>query len=242
MFRDVGVTAQIHYLDDFLFFGRPGSSEAIVVHERIHQTCYRLGVPIAEHKTEGPATTITFLWILIDTVAMQLRLPQDKLTRLRELLHGWINTRNPSRRQLESFVGHLSHASLVISQGRAFLHRLFSCLKLVHSPHHHVRITSEARADILWWDCFVQGWNGLSFMAPSSPSIHVYSDAAWYMGAERSSLLAIGFRYSGQQIGTLPALPCWSLSLLFLLQECGARHGRVSEFTSTAIMHLLYPY
>jgi hypothetical protein len=47
-----------------------------------------------------------------------------------------------------------------------------------------VRITSEARADILWWDCFVQGWNGLSFMAPSSPSdsIQVFSDAAGSYG------------------------------------------------------------
>ena len=31
------------------------------------------GIPVAEHKTEGPATSVTFLGILLDTMQFQLR-------------------------------------------------------------------------------------------------------------------------------------------------------------------------
>ena len=39
--------------------------------------CARLGVPIASHKMEGPATVVTFLGILIDTGRGELRLPHE---------------------------------------------------------------------------------------------------------------------------------------------------------------------
>ena len=49
---------------------------------RLRQLCGELGVPIAEHKTDGPTTCLVFLGIEIDTVAGQLRLPGEKLKRL----------------------------------------------------------------------------------------------------------------------------------------------------------------
>ena len=42
--------------------------------------CRELGVPVATHKTEGPATQLTFLGIQADTLAMSLSLLRDKLT------------------------------------------------------------------------------------------------------------------------------------------------------------------
>ena len=38
--------------------------------------CSRLGLPVAPHKVEGPATVLTFLGIEIDTQKQELRLPQ----------------------------------------------------------------------------------------------------------------------------------------------------------------------
>ncbi len=37
------------------------------------------GIPLAEDKQEGPSSSLTFLGIEVDTVAMELRLPQQKL-------------------------------------------------------------------------------------------------------------------------------------------------------------------
>ena len=49
-------------------------------------------------------------------------------------------------------------------------------------PHYHTRLNSTARADIRWWQCFLQGWNGVSLIPPRTPSIHVYSDASGSFG------------------------------------------------------------
>ena len=73
------------YLDDFLFIGPPGFQEAAWAEGVATAVFEELGVPIAMHKTEGPSTQVSFLGFLVDTQALQLRLPDDKLARLREL-------------------------------------------------------------------------------------------------------------------------------------------------------------
>ena len=39
------------------------------------QVCEEAGAPVEEDKSEGPATTLPFLGIEVDMVAMELRLP-----------------------------------------------------------------------------------------------------------------------------------------------------------------------
>ena len=45
-----------------------------------------IGIPIKVDKTVYPTTTLTFLGLEIDTFTMELRLPEDKLIKLREKL------------------------------------------------------------------------------------------------------------------------------------------------------------
>jgi hypothetical protein len=75
-----GAAWQLHYLDDFLLMGPPGQADCATALETAYDTCRQLGVPVAAHKTEGPATQLTFLGIQVDTHAMSLSLPRDKLT------------------------------------------------------------------------------------------------------------------------------------------------------------------
>ena len=184
LFR-AGVQHLMHYLDDFLFLGAPKSEEGAQALATALEVLARMGVPVATHKTEGPATCITFLGILIDTLAFQLRLPPEKISRLRDLLSSWYTKRSCTRKELESFLGHLSHAASVVPAGRAFLRELFGLLHKARQPHHFVRITSGARADICWWKCFLQAWSGRSFFPLPEAEFHVYSDASgsWGCGA-----------------------------------------------------------
>lgn len=69
----------LHYLDDFLLLGSPGSSEAERALTMATHTFHILGVPVANHKTKGPGTEISFLGILINIDRFQLRLPAQKL-------------------------------------------------------------------------------------------------------------------------------------------------------------------
>ena len=49
--------------------------------------CEHLGFPVAPNKVEGPSTVLTFLGIEIDSVAEELRLPREKLDRIKSLIN-----------------------------------------------------------------------------------------------------------------------------------------------------------
>ena len=84
-----GIEHQLHFLDDFLFLGRPGSDEAAHCLLQELELMNEFGIPIATHKIEGPSTTLTFPGILIDSQLLRLRLPADKLPQLQCLLQSW---------------------------------------------------------------------------------------------------------------------------------------------------------
>ena len=182
LFAGGGIRFLLHYLDDFLFIGPPGTNEATVARDRALAIFNELGVPIATHKTEGPAASVTFLGIVIDTDALQLRLPEEKLVRIRELVCTWLPRKSCTRREMESLLGHLSHAASVIRPGRLYLRQMFALLPLAPEPHHHIRLNLSARADLIWWDFFLQVWNGVALFPPGAPSVHMFSDASGSFG------------------------------------------------------------
>ena len=174
----------IHYLDDFLVSCNPYSSLSDAGHmrSRVEGLFGRLNDPIANHKTDGPTSVLTFLGIEIDTDQFQLRLPSAKILRLNSLLQQWARRRCCTRKDLESLLGHLSHAAIVIKPGRIFLASLFSLLSVVSHPSHFIRLNVEARTDLGLWHCLIKHWNGRSFFPLPEPSVHVFSDASGSFG------------------------------------------------------------
>ena len=127
-----------------------------------------LGIPVAVHKTEGPATSLIFLGIMIDTHTFELRLPEEKLACLQGQLHSWVTRKHCRKHELESLLGHLSHAATVVRHGRTFLRQLFPLLPRARGNHHFIHLTAGSRADLLWWKIFLQDWNGWSFFPPAT--------------------------------------------------------------------------
>ncbi len=156
----------------------------------LNRECVRLGVPIADHKRDGPTTQLTFLGIEIDTEAGQLRLPAMKLTRIMDTLREWEGRDSCLRKELESLVGLLHHACKVVRSGRSFLRCMIDLLHGNHcSPNSRIpiRLNAEFRSDFAWWIMFIAKWNGISFLAPPHklPQVHQTSDASgsWGCGA-----------------------------------------------------------
>ena len=188
--RKEGIRHTFHYLDDFIVIGPPQSAECPEALQTMDRTCAHLGVPVAAHKCVGPATCLTYLGIEIDTVAFQLRLPQDKLLRLRDLLTEWGDRKVCERRELESLIGTLNHACKVVRPGRSFLRRMLNLLHGVpmHPSHPHpIRLNRSFRSDLMWWTMLVGDWNGISFLPPPKdlPQRQMGSDASgsWGCGA-----------------------------------------------------------
>ena len=186
----LGIRNVLHYLDDFIVIGPPNSPECGSALALLERTCEELKVPLASHKREGPTTGLTFLGITIDTVAGEMRLPPEKLQRVKEMLRQWGDRRACSRRELESLIGLLNHACKVVRPGRSFLRRM---IDLLHSRNTRpggnsfIRLNTSCRADIAWWGEFVESWNGVSFLDPplTLDEVVMTSDASgsWGCGA-----------------------------------------------------------
>ena len=180
-----GVQNFIHYLDDFLFVGPPDAPDCARALEVAVPLYSKLGLPVAPAKVEGPATVLTFLGIELDSVCQELRLPQVKLAKLRGVLKEWHGRRYPSKSQLQSLIGQLNHAAVVVKPGRIFLRHLIDTMKIPKQGHHKVRLNARCMADIMWWDTFIEKWNGISFFATPRLGTSVVSDASrsWGCGA-----------------------------------------------------------
>lgn len=185
MMQRKGASYVDHYADDFITVGRPGSDECANNTTIMLQVCEETGAPVEEDKSEGPATTLPFLGIEIDTVAMELRLPPEKLHQLLQKLTQWRGKTACTKRELQSIVGSLSHACKVIKPGRSFLRRLIDLSKVAKRPNHHIRLNLEARSDIEWWYRFASTWNGVSMLRRAHPDVQLTSDASgkWGCGA-----------------------------------------------------------
>ena len=181
----LGASGVLHILDDFLFIAK-SESKCRSDLSKFLNLCDYLGVPIAHEKTEGPATTLQFAGITLDTIQMEARLPEDKLQKSRELLTDFHKRRKVTLRELQSLLGFLNFTCSVVLPGRAFLRRLIDLTKGVRRPHHRIRLTKACRKDISVWLNFLDNFNGRTFFLDekwlSCAPLKLYTDAAGSKG------------------------------------------------------------
>ena len=128
-------------------------------------------------KVVDPTTCITFLGVELDSVAMTLRLPDEKLLTLKQELQGSLRRNQFTKRQLQSLAGRLSWAASVVRGGRVFLRRIFNTIRMLRHNAHRVRVTPGVRKDLLWWSNFIDTFNGRSTLLDQRPIECVFSDA-----------------------------------------------------------------
>ena len=74
-----------------------------------------LQVPTVAAKTLGPCQVLEFMGIVIDSNRMEARLPEDKLTGIKQLLNSFTNCRSAHLVDLQSLVGTLQLACVQTS-------------------------------------------------------------------------------------------------------------------------------
>ena len=117
---------------------------------------------------EGPSTSLTFLGITLDTSRMEIRLPDEKLLRIRNEILNWLPKKNATKREILSLVGLLQHASKVVRCGRTFVGRMYQAAAKVKELSFFTCLTKEFRSDLFWWHFFLTSWNGLSLLCSSN--------------------------------------------------------------------------
>ncbi|XP_044125174.1 mucin-5AC-like [Bufo gargarizans] len=134
--------------------GPSGSSRTSSSTDKLGRPIVYLGssqVPVATAKTEGPATKVTFLGIILDTIKMEASLPSEKLLRIRSAISRAVQSHFLTRAELQSLLGMLNFASRIMPQGRAFLSRLLCLLPSAPEQDSVVHLDGQALADLDMW-------------------------------------------------------------------------------------------
>ena len=178
-------TAVVHFLDDFLFLAN-SQTKCDADLQAFITMCNQIGVPLAPEKTIAPTTSLICLAIMLDTVALEARLPLDKVQQCTELLNAFACRSKVTLRELQSLIGVLNFACSVDVPGRAFLRRLIDLTVGVAQPHHRIRLTQQAQLDIAMWLQFLQSFNGRSFFLNThfitGDYLQLYTDASGSVG------------------------------------------------------------
>lgn len=91
---------------------------------------------------------------------MRLRLPDDRMAKLREELHIWLGRRKATEKQLQILSGHLSHCARIIQGANLYMHFLYQLLQDAHTKR-RVKLTKEFHDDLQWWYHFASNFNSV---------------------------------------------------------------------------------
>ena len=91
-----------------------------------------------------------------------------------------------TKKDLQSLIGRLHHACMVVWSGRTFLRWMIDLLSCFCNDSHPICLNMEFRKGLAWWVEFFGQWNGISFfLSPTLeplPDFSVSSDASDAIG------------------------------------------------------------
>lgn len=174
-----------HYLDDFIRVVPDGYKHQLRTDDsHFHQLTHFLGIPENSDK-EVQGTTVTVLGIEIDTIALEARLPPEKLAKARLLTSKALQAGQMTRNQAEQLAGFLSFCTSVVRLGKLFMHYLWQFIAKfgTNLPEHYVkRLPRLLKNDLLWWHHLLPNFNGILLLPTHRPVIHLYTDASTSYG------------------------------------------------------------
>ena len=175
-----GATRVVNYLDDFLIIG--SSPEECLAHRDIvTSTIALLGFGVSWKKVTQPSTLTTFLGITIDSVNMELSLPQEKVDKLKSTIARLVSKGSATKRELECVGGLVSHCSYVVRGGRTFSRRIFDLSASYSRDTRAIPLTDAILEDFKWWSNFCACFNCKACIVRDLHPIPMYSDSS-FMG------------------------------------------------------------
>lgn len=177
-----GITV-VNYLDDFAAISR-SFDEGLFAQNCIIKLLRFLGFHVSWNKVTCPFQNATFLGIIIDTVNLELRLPEGKANKTLGLLNKVNGCKTISRKNFQQeargkLTGLLAHCSCVVKGGRTYCRRLYNLHKVAIQKHLKVvRLSTEAQADINWWLQFICVFNGKSTVKKEKYMYDMTSDSS----------------------------------------------------------------
>ena len=173
----------IRYLDDFFLIG--ASEEDMARHLLPAQSVIRqFGLVVNPDKTEGPAQSLSFLGVQLDSVHQTVSCTPERVEELTALLRSLIRQRVITRSHAASLIRKLSFAAQVLPGARAFMRRMLDALHQCKSRRHStpIRIDPGFRDDLRFWAQQLHHWNGRQQWRSSRAAPFVFASDASLRG------------------------------------------------------------
>ena len=151
----------VNYLDDYLFIAlfKLWCDKYLRTFLTI---CKQINFPVSMEKTFWGATQMTFLGFLINSVTQSVSIPQEKITKARNMILYILNKKQPGKQlkvkvfELQRICGFLNFIGRAIVPGRAFTRRMYSFFNSSMKSHYHVRVNAELKSDLEMWLRFIE--------------------------------------------------------------------------------------
>ena len=176
-----------YYLDDFLFVAVLKATCDDLVHQFIN-ICNLIAFPISMEKTFWSCTELTFLGLLINSVAQVVSIPVEKIECALSLIHGILGKRTVMIRDMQRICGFLNFLCCCIIPGWAFTRGLYGHFSPNAAAHHHIKVNQEIKQDLTVWKKFLM--NPIVYCRPfidysdilSADVIEWFTDASGKIG------------------------------------------------------------
>ena len=160
-----------NYLDDFLFVARSCDRVNRTVRQFL-TVCEEIGCPVALDKTEWGATQMVFLGILLNGRLHCLALPEEKITKAKNLLVWVLDSKKLTVKIIQKLTGTLNFLCKAIVPGRTFTRGMYDRLKTVDAQgnalksYHHVLINKTFKDDCRMWHAFLSNASRFELLRP----------------------------------------------------------------------------
>ncbi|XP_052695666.1 uncharacterized protein LOC128174070 [Crassostrea angulata] len=161
--------------------GKMGTYNCEKLMSEFDNICTELNIPLAEDKTLGPVSVLTYLGLEIDTVNMLIKIPKPKVEILKQYVQEFLSRKSVLLKELESLVGMFNFFGKAIRSSRAFNRRFYDAMSGASEAHHHIRLLSELKDDLHMWAIFLEKFNGISYFPSrewiSSDVLELFTDS-----------------------------------------------------------------
>jgi len=181
LLRTIGVRLVI-YMDDMLLMA---SSEHLI-QEQTYVALFlleNLGFVVNNKKSVlTPCQQIEFLGMLVNSQSMELKLPGEKIRKIRTEAHYLLATPNVPIQSLAQFLGKLNATTPALQMAPLFCRLLQISLRKTLDANSQdyqstIKLSPQAIEDLQWWEQHLISWNGRSLISPAS-TIVIDSDAS----------------------------------------------------------------
>lgn len=186
------------YLDDYAGCARD-ITMATAGYDFFFKLAPRLGLALAEHKFVAPTKNITWLGYLINTEAMTVSVPPEKMSEILTLCQEWTNRRRANLKMVQSLAGKLLYVANCIIPARRFLTRILATLRaLAHTKW--ITFSKDFRLNLKWFLNFASLANGSFYYIPERKEIEIQCDSSLVAGGGVASQYYYSWKYARDHI------------------------------------------